>query len=94
MALLEAQAAGLPVVAGRNGGIPDIVVDGETGILVPIGDASAFAAAVAALMDDAPRRHMMGDAAQIRMRARHDIAIASRMIDGALRHLIRTGRCA
>jgi glycosyltransferase involved in cell wall biosynthesis len=37
MAILEAQASGLPVVAGRSGGIPDIVKDGETGVLAPEG---------------------------------------------------------
>jgi glycosyltransferase involved in cell wall biosynthesis len=94
MTLLEAQSAGLPVVAGRSGGIPDIVADGETGILVPASDARAFALAMAALLDDAPRRRMMGDAAQVRMRARHDIAIASRTMDAALQRLIRTRRCA
>jgi hypothetical protein len=49
---------------------------------------------MAALLDDAPRRRMMGDAAQVRMRARHDIAIASRTMDAALQRLIRTRRCA
>jgi glycosyltransferase involved in cell wall biosynthesis len=94
MTLLEAQSAGLPVVAGRSGGIPDVVADGETGILVPAGDARAFALAIAALLDDAPRRRMMGDAAQVRMRARHDIVNASRTMDAALQRLIRTRRCA
>jgi glycosyltransferase involved in cell wall biosynthesis len=94
MTLLEAQAAGLPVVAGRNGGIPDIVADGETGILAPVADARAFALAVAALLDDATRRRAMGDVAQVRMLARHDIAIASRTMDAALQRLIRTRRCA
>ena len=45
MAFLEAQAAGLPVVAGRSGGVPDVV--GETGILTPAGDWASFAEAVA-----------------------------------------------
>ena len=39
MAFLEAQAAGLPVVAGRTGGVPAVVADGVTGVLTPIGDA-------------------------------------------------------
>ena len=46
MAFLEAQAAGLPVVAGRTGGVPAVVADGVTGVLTPIGDAAAFAAAI------------------------------------------------
>ena len=43
MALLEAQAAGLPVVAGAVGGVPSIVADGITGLLTPPGDVGAFA---------------------------------------------------
>ena len=56
MAMLEAQAAGLPVVAGRTGGVPDVVRDGETGDLCAIGDARAFADAVALLLTDPARR--------------------------------------
>ena len=50
MALLEAQAAGLPVVAGDSGGVGDIVRHGETGLLSPEGNAPAFAEALAALV--------------------------------------------
>ena len=46
MAFLEAQAAGLPVIAGRTGGVPAVVAADETGLLTPVGDAHAFAAAV------------------------------------------------
>ena len=52
MALLEAQASGLPVVAGDVGGVPDIVRDEETGLVVPDGEWGAFARAVARLLDD------------------------------------------
>jgi len=52
LVLIEAQAAGMPVVAGRSGGVPDIVVDGVTGYLCPEGDASAFAEALDRLLAD------------------------------------------
>src|SRR4029450_7774193 len=54
MAFLEAQAAGLAVVAGRTGGVPAVVADGVTGLLTPVRDAPALAAAVGPLLD-APR---------------------------------------
>lgn len=63
MALLEAQAAGLPVVACSTRGVPDVVRHGETGLLVPGGDMVAFARAVRLLLLDAPGRHRMGAAA-------------------------------
>jgi glycosyltransferase involved in cell wall biosynthesis len=53
---LDAMAAGLPVVATRVGGIPEIVTDGETGILVAPGDPSALAAALTRLASDAALR--------------------------------------
>jgi glycosyltransferase involved in cell wall biosynthesis/SAM-dependent methyltransferase len=66
VALVEAAAAGVPAVATRVGGVPSVVVDGETGLLAPAGDAPAIAAAVVALLRDAPRRRAMGDAARAR----------------------------
>jgi hypothetical protein len=67
MAFLEAQAAGLPVVAGRTGGVPAVVADGVTGVLTPIGDAAAFAAATARLLDDPKARAQLGKAARARV---------------------------
>ncbi len=52
MVLVEAMASDLPIVATRCGGIPDVVTDGETGLLVPERDARALAAAAARLLDD------------------------------------------
>jgi len=52
LALVEASACGLPVVAGNSGGVPDAVRDGETGFLVPPEDPAAFAAAICRLLGD------------------------------------------
>ena len=63
LAVMEAMAAGLPVVATAVGGVPELVTDGETGQLGPAGEVRAFAAALVALAGDAERRHGMSDAA-------------------------------
>ncbi len=62
--VLEAGAAATPVVATHVGGIPDIVRDGVTGILIPPRDPGALANAVIALVRDASRRCAMGKAAR------------------------------
>ena len=87
MALVEAQAAGLAVVAGRSGGVANVVVDGETGLLVREGDGAAFADALAAMLDSV-RRAAMGRAAQAAMLARHDIGVAACTLDAALRETV------
>ena len=66
MAILEAMAAGLPVVATRVGGVSECVADGETGLLVPPGDPEALAHAIASL--DPGRRRTFGDAGRRRVR--------------------------
>lgn len=81
LALLEAQAAGLPAVAGRSGGVPDIVADGDTGLLTPPGDAGAFADAVRALLDDPERRRSMGTAAAGRAADELDLARAADVLN-------------
>jgi glycosyltransferase involved in cell wall biosynthesis len=88
MAILEAQASGLPVVAGRGVGVGDIVADGKTGLLVESDDARALAGAIGALLDDPARRAAMGRAALAKARERHDIAAAARRIDAVLRAVI------
>jgi glycosyltransferase involved in cell wall biosynthesis len=69
MSAVEAQACGLPAVASRTGGVPDIIEDGVTGILTPPGDASALAAGLRALVTDAGRRDVFGAAARDRSKA-------------------------
>ncbi len=72
IALVEAAACGLPAIASRTGGILDVVEDGDSGLLVPPGDAGALAAALAALAGDEPRRSAMAAAARAVAVARFD----------------------
>ena len=58
--LVEAMAAGLPIVASRVGGIPDLVKDGQNGLLVPPEDASALEKAICGLLADKKKRKRMG----------------------------------
>jgi glycosyltransferase involved in cell wall biosynthesis len=87
MALLEAQAAGLPAIAGDFGGVGSILKDGETGYLSAPGDAEDFAAKLAALLDDAGRRKTMGDAARTKTRREHGLDSAAATLDALVRGL-------
>lgn len=62
LAMIEALAAGKPLVASAVGGIPEVVREGETGLLVPPGDAAALADALRRLVEDAPLRARLGSA--------------------------------
>jgi glycosyltransferase involved in cell wall biosynthesis len=66
--VIEAMAAGLPVVATRGGALPEVVVDGETGILVDRGDSEALAAAISKLLADPHLRQSMGAAGRQRVK--------------------------
>ena len=79
LSVLEAMAAAKPVVATRIGGTTEAVVDGETGFLVPPGDAGALATAIRTLLADPLRARRTGEAARDRLRARFT---ARAMVDG------------
>lgn len=89
-AVLEAQAAGCPVVATRVGGVPELIEDGVTGHIVPPGDPTAFAAALARLLDDPPHARDLAVAARAHVARRHGCATiaaqASRLYMSAVGH--------
>jgi glycosyltransferase involved in cell wall biosynthesis len=73
LTIMEAMAAALPVIATRVGGNPEVVVDGETGLLVPSRSTGSLVSALSALMRDPERRRQMGEAG--RWRVAHDFDI-------------------
>jgi len=72
--LLEAMLASLPVVATRVSAIPEVVVDGETGLLAPAGDARAIAEHLSALLDDPKRRRVLAEHGLRRAREQFSVA--------------------
>ncbi len=84
MALLEAQASGLPVVAGAGGGVGQIVATGVSGLLVTPGDVAGFAAAVRQLIVDRGLRAQFAAAARRRILAEHDLPVAARRLAAVL----------
>ena len=85
LAYLEAQAAGVAVVAFRTAGVPEVVADGLTGILTPPDDDAAFAAAIARLLDDDTMRTTMSAAARETVRRDHSVAGAAAAMQAILR---------
>lgn len=91
MVYLEAQAAGLPVVALADGGVPEVVAAGRSGLLTPPGDAGAYRAALAELITDKARRRAMGEAAFAYVRAEHDRSCNYGAVAAVLRRLAGKG---
>jgi glycosyltransferase involved in cell wall biosynthesis len=78
ISLLEAMACALPVVATRVGGVPEIVVDGQSGLLVGADDVRGMAGAIRRILGDADLRDSLGRAAARRVRERFDPGAAGR----------------
>ncbi len=94
LAMLEAAAAGLPVIAGREGGVEEVVRDGVTGVLTPARDPAAMAAAIDRLLAERERRAAMGEAAARFVAAERSLEQASATLASALAAAaaIRAGR--
>jgi glycosyltransferase involved in cell wall biosynthesis len=79
---LEAMAAGCAIVATNHGGLPELIHDGKSGLLVPPGDVAALAFAIDRLLADALLRARLGAAARIRARAEFSVdQFVSRMLE-------------
>jgi glycosyltransferase involved in cell wall biosynthesis len=81
---IEAMASGVPVVATRVGGTPEIIVDGETGLLVEKDSPSQIARAILRLADDALLRKQMGEAGRQRVRRMFDVRKNARVMEEVL----------
>jgi glycosyltransferase involved in cell wall biosynthesis len=86
VSILEAMAAGLPIVASRVGGVAELVVEGETGLLVPPGRPDVLAGAIERLIDDPGLRERMGAAARVRVEAEFAVDSFVAAHDALYRH--------
>lgn len=86
--LFEAMAMAKPVIGTNTGGTPEVVVDGETGRLIPPRDAAALAAAVECLSGDAELRHRMGAAGRRRVETHFAIEAHARRTEKAYARLL------
>lgn len=88
LAYLEAQAAGMPVVAQATAGVPAVVEHGRTGILTPDGDIAAYAAAIRDLFSDDAKRKAYGQAARSFVLDERALATASRRLAQLLKEAL------
>ena len=91
LAVLEAMAAGLPVVATRVGGMAEAIVEGETGLQIEPGDPEALAGALASLLAQPERRRRLGDAGRARAVAEFSVETMAQRYE-ALFARLRAGR--
>jgi glycosyltransferase involved in cell wall biosynthesis len=80
LVVLEAMATGRPVVATSVGGTPELIVDGETGLLVPSGDVAALAVALDAVLRDSERAAALGEAGRRRFEERFTLDAMTRQV--------------
>jgi glycosyltransferase involved in cell wall biosynthesis len=90
--IVEAMAAGVPVVATRVGGVPELVRDGESGILVEPGDVDGLSRAMLALLTDPDLAARMGKLARSLAHERHDIAVVVKTVEDTFTKLLSASR--
>ena len=90
--LMQALASGIPVVSTTVGSIPDVVIEGETGFVVPPRDASALADRIMTLLDDAGLRARMGVQGRSLVESTYSIAKMLDRMEAVYRSLLQSGR--
>ncbi|MDY0220497.1 MAG: glycosyltransferase family 4 protein [Desulfobacterium sp.] len=91
MVFLEAQSCSLPVIAFDNGGIPEVVDNGNCGLLIPPFDEHGFASAIAKLIEDPGLRKQMGENAADHIRKRHDLDLNYLRLEALLKEVAFDG---
>lgn len=86
--IVEGMAEGKPIIATNGGGVPEIVLDGVTGMLVPMGDADAMAQAIRTLLDDPAKAAQMGRLGRERVQQRFTVHRTARMVEAVYRQLL------
>jgi glycosyltransferase involved in cell wall biosynthesis len=92
--IIEGMAAGKPVIATNGGGVPEIVVDGVTGILVPMRDAQAMADAMRRLLGDAGLRKTMGAAARAHVQQNFSIQKTAKAVENVVEQIVTRRKVA
>jgi len=92
VALLEGMSLGKPAVTSRIGGIPELVLDGETGIIVPPGDVRALAAAILRLLQDPAKAERLGRNARRRYEAGYTSDVMARRIESLFEQVYASPR--
>jgi glycosyltransferase involved in cell wall biosynthesis len=90
MVFLEAQSCRLPVVAFANAGVPEVVENGQTGILTPLKEAAPFARAIEELLENSGHRREMGVAAERFIRRERNLAKNYAIVEDVLTEVVAT----
>lgn len=88
--IIEGMAAGKPVVATNGGGVPEIVEDRKTGILVPMGDATAMADAICEVLNDPEQARAMGALGRERVELHFTIERTAKSVENVYQHVLRS----
>ncbi|MDD5218319.1 MAG: GNAT family N-acetyltransferase [Candidatus Omnitrophica bacterium] len=89
LCLIEAMAAGLPIVASRIGGVPDLIEDRKSGLLIPVGDREALARSIEEILEKQSWANELGQAARASFEERFDMRRIIRQTERLYEDLVR-----